>query len=1527
VSADGGGAGGIGNNSAGTTPGQNGGSGGGGGDLANNGGTADSGQGNNGGNGTTVGGGGSGGGGGAGGAGQAAGSGGGSAGGAGLTYSITGNCYAGGGGGAISGLNGASGGCGGGAAANDGSTSAGGAGTSNTGGGGGGSNGKSAGGGAGGSGIVVLSYPTSQASEYTCGGTATTSGGNTICTFTSNGMFTVLGSGAGFATTTAALNTHYTYDPLGRILTTANAVGTTTNTYSGWTTTTTDPNGDIKDSIQDAYGNLAQIVEHGLTSNATTTYTYDAANNLANITDALGNVRNFTYDGLGDELTAQDLHASGDSTFGSWTYSYDPMGNLTSQTDPKSQVITHTYDALNRMLTEAWTGQGTQVTNTYDSCTNGIGQLCTASSTAAKDTYAYDVLGHTTSATTTIAGTNYNLGYSYDRQGNITSVTNNANGAQVNYTYNTADLVSAVNRTIGGVNSLVASLFNYSPTDQLGQVVFGSGASTTYSYNPAALYRLTRILTFGTSTVASSATSTVNYLVVAGGGGGGSDGGGGGGAGQVLTGSSLVSSGTGYTVTVGGGGTGGASNDTNGTQGGTSSFNSISATGGGYGAQGGSPSENGGNGGNGGGAGEYPTSPGTGGTGIQFNGGNGGTGYPTGTGGGGGGASAVGAAGATTGTGKGGNGLASSISGSSVTYGGGGGGGNGTSGAVSGGTGGGGTGGNYSPSVAATAGTANTGGGGGGGGNGGDAGANGGSGIVVLSYPTSQASDYTCGGTTTTSGSNTICTFTSSGTFTVAGSNTNPKLQDLNYTYDADGNILTRTDNSNSGLGQEVTYTYDDLNRLLSASTTISNTNSYDQAFTYDALGNILIGPDGTYSYQGNTGSSYANPDAVTQTLLTTGASAPTIAFDDSGLGGNGTPASSLTFSYLTNSNTNGIIVVGVDESAATSTCGTDKVTGVTDNGTALTDAGYYIDNTTTVNGALKTYYGFSPATSTHNIVVSASASCILYATAATYTGVKQSAFPDASGTGNPLSDSGAVTLFQATTTTANRNAWAILLGVPSGAGVATAGSNTTIRQQQSGNLYYADSNGPIAPAGPFGLNWSTASSTHWAANYFSLTPVVSNPGTTATTTYSYDNNGNVTAVGTTTTYSYDFDNRLIQSSIGNGHATTTTTYGYDPFGNRIFQGAGTATTTYPSQYYSIISTIVGSTTTATSTDYVYAGAALFGTIDQKLINGTATGTPVVRYVHGDNLGSTNVTSDANGNLAQWFDYGPYGSLIASTNTGTTTAARQYIGQFSDASGLSYLNARYYNGTQGQFTTEDPTFLALGNQGQLQQYDRQQSQILTDPQQLNSYAYSSDNPLSKLDPLGLWYIQIGYSLGFIANASFGVRFNNLGANYYVSPNLDIGAEIDPVSLSSGQLTPSPEVSVSRGASFILGPGINWDYGGEYDPSRSFLSNLLYGGQNQSNNVSVTAGLGASIFHEGVEYSAPFSVGVYGNLYSSNVQTRVTAAQTINTSAGYVSTSQTGSGGSGPSSDSLWVTPSGAVVTFGGNLVAPPPATK
>jgi uncharacterized protein RhaS with RHS repeats len=56
-----------------------------------------------------------------------------------------------------------------------------------------------------------------------------------------------------------------------------------------------------------------------------------------------------------------------------------------------------------------------------------------------------------------------------------------------------------------------------------------------------------------------------------------------------------------------------------------------------------------------------------------------------------------------------------------------------------------------------------------------------------------------------------------------------------------------------------------------------------------------------------------------------------------------------------------------------------------------------------------------------------------------------------------------------------------------------------------------------------------------------------------STTTFTYDNNGNViqkTVDGTTTTYVYDYANRL--TALGVGGATTS--YAYDWAGNRVSQ-------------------------------------------------------------------------------------------------------------------------------------------------------------------------------------------------------------------------------------------------------------------------------------------------------------------------------------------------------------------------------------
>ena len=289
-----------------------------------------------------------------------------------------------------------------------------------------------------------------------------------------------------------------------------------------------------------------------------------------------------------------------------------------------------------------------------------------------------------------------------------------------------------------------------------------------------------------TNTETYSSAGNMAFLCVGAGGSGGQNYGGGGGAGGLQTSvtknpgftpaSSTIAlaSGT-YTITIGAGGASVSTLNVRGNPGADSSIagpslTTITSVGGGAGS--GGSGNYGANGGSGGG-GSYGETASNGGIPGQGHGGGfstvGGSPYTTS---GGGGAGAPGCMPTSVSGGSGVVGMTFGITGSDVTYAGGGGGGYASH--LSkvggyGGAGGGGNGGRTGANDNGTAGTANTGGGGGGTGgqNSGSAisGA-GGSGVVILRLLTSEYTGTTTGSpTVTTSGSETILTYTGSGTY------------------------------------------------------------------------------------------------------------------------------------------------------------------------------------------------------------------------------------------------------------------------------------------------------------------------------------------------------------------------------------------------------------------------------------------------------------------------------------------------------------------------------------------------------------------------------------------------------------------------------------------------------------------------------------------------------------------------------------------------------------------------------------------
>ncbi|MCR9202919.1 MAG: RHS repeat-associated core domain-containing protein, partial [Planctomycetaceae bacterium] len=132
---------------------------------------------------------------------------------------------------------------------------------------------------------------------------------------------------------------------------------------------------------------------------------------------------------------------------------------------------------------------------------------------------------------------------------------------------------------------------------------------------------------------------------------------------------------------------------------------------------------------------------------------------------------------------------------------------------------------------------------------------------------------------------------------------------------------------------------------------------------------------------------------------------------------------------------------------------------------------------------------------------------------------------------------------------------------------------------------------------------------------------------------------------------------------------------------------------------------------------------------------------------HMDGHGSTRILTDLAGTIAnlatpQIFHYTAYGQAV---NFTMSEAATQYLysgEQFDSRVGQQYLRARYYNQSTGAFNRLDPFF---GNQ--------------SDPQSFHKYLYTHGDPISGIDPTGLYNtVSISTSMamqGFVSSLSGG----------------------------------------------------------------------------------------------------------------------------------------------------------------------------
>lgn len=155
----------------------------------------------------------------------------------------------------------------------------------------------------------------------------------------------------------------------------------------------------------------------------------------------------------------------------------------------------------------------------------------------------------------------------------------------------------------------------------------------------------------------------------------------------------------------------------------------------------------------------------------------------------------------------------------------------------------------------------------------------------------------------------------------------------------------------------------------------------------------------------------------------------------------------------------------------------------------------------------------------------------------------------------------------------------------------------------------------------------------------------------------------------------------------------------------------------------------------------------------------SATPAPKVYYNHLDHLGGTAAVSTADGYLSQELAYYPFGAMRVDEQYGDLNQKNRYIGQeYDEETDLSYLNARYYEGTRGQFASQDPVFWEIGQ-------SQNGIKALFDSQSQNSYSYARNNPIIYKDADGRYWesvfdaISFGLSVrDYQQNPSFGNGF-------------------------------------------------------------------------------------------------------------------------------------------------------------------------